>query len=571
MYFNSYICAVFRDKIDDMRYRLLLNLARVCFAVMLVGCSTDGKIMEQIYEAEALVQQNPEKALEVIGGVDRSLLRGQSDRARYALVMSEVMYHNYIDSDSDTLSRSMAEYYINSRSHHQRARALYQHALILYRQDIDNLAEAMIMLIEAEKSLEHVDDVKLEGLVHRAKADIYGKGCLFANALEAYEKAKNCFDLCGNEYHSASALYDMGATYIQLRDHAKAHDALVEALNYGMRTQNREFEAAVLHELLDLTIYMHDYELCRKYLNLFKSEDCALFGKAHLMSMEAMMLSHEGRKQEALDILEQAKSEEGVEWADLEYAYYIVYRNSHDAAQALYWEEKSKNAQDQMMIDVLKQPVLNIQIEMLQNNLEAEHRERQLVRQRNTIIYIVIALLVVAGVYFVWRRIKRKNEDIANYVETIRGLNEALSNVPRDMSSSVSALYRDRFSELNELCDIYYDHSGSSRHKNMVFNKLTDTLDSIKSDKHRLEELERAVDEYRDNLMMRLRSLLPKLSERDYRVALYSFAGFSNRAIAIFIDSDPVSVSKIKYNIKYKMKGMEGDDVSVVVAALSEK
>ena len=109
LYFNSYICAVFRDKIDDMRYRLLLNLARVCFAVMLIGCSTDGKIMEQIYEAEALVQQNPEKALEVIGGVDRSLLRGQSDRARYALVMSEAMYHNYIDSDSDTLSRSMAE------------------------------------------------------------------------------------------------------------------------------------------------------------------------------------------------------------------------------------------------------------------------------------------------------------------------------------------------------------------------------------------------------------------------------------------------------------------------------
>ena len=105
----------------------------------------------------------------------------------------------------------------------------------------------------------------------------------------------------------------------------------------------------------------------------------------------------------------------------------------------------------------------------------------------------------------------------------------------------------------------------------MVFNKLTDTLDSIKSDKHRLEELERAVDEYRDGLMMRLRRVLPRLSERDYRVALYSFAGFSNRAIAIFIDSDPVSVSKIKYNIKYKMKGMEGNDVDVVVAALSEK
>ena len=562
---------MFHDKNVDMRYRFLQNLARVCFAVLLVACSTDGKIMEQIYEAEALVQQNPEKALEVISSVDRGAVRGQSDRARYALVVSEALYHNYVDVDSDTLSRPMAEYYMPRQNHHLRARALYQHALVLNRKGVDHLAEAMLMLIEAEKSLAKVDDVKLKGLVHRAKADIYSEGCLFANALESYTKAKECFDRCKSEYHSAYVLYDMGATYIQLRDHQKAHETLGEALDYAIRTSSAGFMAAVLHELLDLTIYMHDYELCRKYLDMFQSDGCAQFGKAHLMSMEAMLLSREGKKSEALAILQRAKGEEGVEWADLEYAHYIVYRNCGDSAKALEWEERSRNAQDKMMVDVLRQPVLNLQIEMLQSNLEAQQREQRLVRERNIIIYICIALIVLAGVYFAWRRIKRKNEDIARYVETISGLNEALSNVPRDLSSSVAALYRDRFSELNELCDIYYDHSGSSRHKNMVFNKLTETIDSIKGDKHRLEELERAVDDYRDGLMARLRTLLPKLSERDYRVALYSFAGFSNRAIAIFIDSDPVSVSKIKYNIKYKMKGMEGDDVDTVVAALSEK
>ena len=71
--------------------------------------------------------------------------------------------------------------------------------------------------------------------------------------------------------------------------------------------------------------------------------------------------------------------------------------------------------------------------------------------------------------------------------------------------------------------------------------------------------------------MKRLRVLLPKLSERDYRVALYSFAGFSNRAISIFIDSDPVSVSKIKYNIKTKIKSIKSDDTAPLIAAISEK
>lgn len=554
-----------------MRCRFLINLSRVCVAMLLIGCSTDSKVMEQIYDAENLAQKSPQRALEVINSVERSSVRGERDKARYALVFSEVMYYSYIDSDCDTLSRPMAEYYLHSDNHSERARALYQHALIVQRKGTDFLAEAMLSLLESEKSLAFIDDVKLAGLVHRAKADIYGKACLFANALESYLKAKECFVMCGNEYHAASVTYDIGATYIQLRELESAHDALSEALSYGMRTKNKEFTAAVLHELLDLSIYLHDYSLCHKYLLLFESEDCALFGKAHIMSMQSMLLSKQGKKSEALEILERAQHEEGVEWADLDYAHYIVYRNTGDMAQALRWEERSKDSQDEMMIEVLKQPVLNVQIEMLQQSLEAEYRERELVRQRNTIIYISIAIALLVAIYLVWRGIKRKNEDIARYVETIGELHRSLDNAPREMAASISALYRDRFSELNELCDIYYDHSGSSRHKNMVFNKLNETIDSMKSDTRRLKELEAAVNEYRDGVMMRTRRLLPKLSERDYRVALYSFAGFSNRAIAIFIDSDPTSVSKIKYNIKYKVKGIESEDAEKVMAALSDK
>ena len=139
------------------------------------------------------------------------------------------------------------------------------------------------------------------------------------------------------------------------------------------------------------------------------------------------------------------------------------------------------------------------------------------------------------------------------------------------MASSITALYRDRFSELNELCDIYYDHSGSSRHKSLVFNKVLETIETIKGDSSRIDELGAMVDNYRDNALQRLKSVLPRISERDYRVALYAFAGFSNRAIALFIDSDPVAVSKIKYNIKSKLKGVEAADCEQLIALLSDK
>jgi tetratricopeptide (TPR) repeat protein len=554
-----------------MRQRVLNIFIALGVALLAIGCSTDSGTMSLLLRAESIAQDSPEEALAVLDSVDFEKVRGKHDVARYQLIKSEVLYHNYIDSDSDTLTRGAVEFYVNSEYNHECARALYQHSLVLKRKGQNYLAEAMLALIEAKKRLEHVDDLRLKALVLRTEGDIYGAGCLFANALESYAAAKECFDQLGMEYHSASVLYDMGATYIQLRNFQSAQTALNEALEYGIRVDNKRFMCAVLHELLDLSIYMHDYDMCKTMLARFDTYDCLMYGESHKLSMEAMLLSYKGDKQGALELLSRAESAEDFEWADLQYARYIVYRNVGDGDNALRWEEKSRNAQDRLMIEVLEQPVLNVQIEMLQQSLDAAKREQSLVRQRNTLIYISIAIIVLFVGYVVLRRIRSKNRDIARYVETIKELSVALDSVPREMAASLSVLYRDRFSELNELCDIYYDHSGSSRHKSMVFNKLTDTIEAMKGDSERFEELERAVDEYRGGLMRRLKVLLPKLSERDYRVALYSFAGFSNRAISIFIDSDPVSVSKIKYNIKSKIKNFDNDDAAILVAALSEK
>jgi hypothetical protein len=202
-------------------------------------------------------------------------------------------------------------------------------------------------------------------------------------------------------------------------------------------------------------------------------------------------------------------------------------------------------------------------------------RERELMHQRNVTIYIAVGvavIIVIVGLSLYARhRIRRKNREIANYVETIESLRNDIERIPRDMASSITALYRDRFSELNELCDIYYDHSGSSRHKSLVFNKVLETIEAIKGDSSRIDELGAMVNKYRNNAMQRLKGVLPRISERDYRVALYSFAGFSNRAISLFIDSDPVAVSKIKYNIKSKLKSANMADCEQLIALLSDK
>jgi hypothetical protein len=122
------------------------------------------------------------------------------------------------------------------------------------------------------------------------------------------------------------------------------------------------------------------------------------------------------------------------------------------------------------------------------------------------------------------------------------------------MAEEVYNIYKTRFTELNDLCNIYYDHHDSDRQKSMVFRKLQDTIESLKSDTARIEEMERIVNLYCNDIMVKLKEECPRLSERQKRIALYSFAGFSLRAIALFMESSPVQISKDKYKIKDVIK-----------------
>ena len=123
-------------------------------------------------------------------------------------------------------------------------------------------------------------------------------------------------------------------------------------------------------------------------------------------------------------------------------------------------------------------------------------------------------------------------------------------DLPSQMNDSIDKLYKSRFKELNDLYDIYYDSVGSTRQMKIVFEQINNTINSIKCDKKRLAELEKIVNEYRGNMMSKLLDLCPNLSERQQKIALFSYAGFSLRAIALFMDSNPTQISKDKYKIK---------------------
>ena len=239
-----------KSRMVDIFAAARVVLAAICVALV-AGCS-DRDALQRLEDAEKIMAAEPERALEMVESVDPTKLRTEEHRARYALIYSEACYYNYVDIDSDSLTLPMMRYFLESEEHDERARAMYQHAVVA--QCCGELAEAMVSLMEAEESLGKVGNEKLEGLVQRLKGDIYTDGCLYANALGAYTLAREHFAKQGLEEHVVFIDYDLGGTLIQLRRFDEAKEKLDAVLDYACEVGNAELACGVLHELLDLSI-----------------------------------------------------------------------------------------------------------------------------------------------------------------------------------------------------------------------------------------------------------------------------------------------------------------------------
>lgn len=540
---------VSRYKFPTLHKRGLLYAVVLCIIGLgcIVGCSMDKSTAAKIDEAERIMQSNPEHAIEIMGAIERNELNSDAAFARYALVYSEVLYYGQANVDRDTLTRPMINYYLTSDNHAERARAFYQHALVLNR--MGKYPEAMLSLITAEESLAKSRNERLAGLVCRTKGYIYSSDCLFENSYNEHKESIDHFRAANLDEHYAFALYDMADALDNLHRYEEAEELYLQALDYGIEYGNKHLMCGSLHGLCDVYICMDEFEKCGEMLDLFEEYDCLVYYISNYYCLKAIVEANRGEYNSAYELVETAASHEDADVTNIEFTRYAVNRIKGNYVEALRWHEQSKLRQDSLMLQALKQSVLNVQVDLLQNGVEKERSEAELKAQRNTIALIALGvILTLIIIYLCHMRIVYKR-NVASYLQTIKELGGSADN----LRSEVYDLYRDRFADFNRMCETYYEHGNTPREATKLFEDVKKTIEAVKNDEQRINDLERIVNLQHNNIMERLRKGCTKLTERELKVILYSYAGFSARAITIFMDSDLAALSRLKYKIKTKL------------------
>lgn len=562
---------VFHNVINKLHGTTTKVLCFVCAVVLLcvaAGCDPNKEEMNDIERAESMLRNNPEEALAIMESIDRSTIFENRELAYYALVYSEACYYNRKLISSDSLTSISVDYYDNRKDYDRRARAFFQHGMVL------NLSkqypEAIIALTESLESINKYGNVHLEGVVHRTMGDVYRARYCYKNSYQEYCLAYDCFHVLQLKYHAYYTKYNMGQAAAKMRNYEEAEILFNEVRDYSIENNDMDLLCTVLHELCDLYLKQEDYVKCSEVVELFEKYDCVLWFVSRYYAVRAIVSSELGDNDLAQEYITIAEEQSDRDEAIIEDAWYSIYKSMGDTKSALYWLELINKRLDESLMVAADQPVLNYQIDLLNNNLTKEEHELTITRQRNVAVYVTIAIILSLLLGILRAFAAKKDRDIQQYIETIHDLQITTHNSSDTLSEAVDQLYNDRLNDLNRLCETYYEHSDTSRHASKVFEQVRETIESIKSDDARIEELERLVNKCRGNLMQKLREQCPRLNSKEQRVVLYSYAGFSSRAICVFMETNPVALSKIKYRIKLKIKECEAKDAELLISSISD-
>lgn len=189
------------------------------------------------------------------------------------------------------------------------------------------------------------------------------------------------------------------------------------------------------------------------------------------------------------------------------------------------------------------------------------------------LILICTASVIVYGVLRYKADIRHKDEELALVKEYVNESNVLLDSNNTDLSRMnllIKKMFGQRFKMINDLCDTYFECQNSQREKNAIYKEAISIISAFEEEET-LIELESIINECNDNVMVRIREQIPELTEKDIKLLLYIYSGFSSRAVCLFTKDKIDNYYNRKSRLKTKIKRSKAKDISLFVQMLDNQ
>lgn len=552
-------------------YRTAARTARttiiITAALLLTACG-GGRYSRMLADVESCIQERPDSALAVLENIDRGHLRTEELRARHAVLLAQARDKNYIDETDDSLIYPAVKFYESGNNVRYQFLSLYYYGRILTNKE--DYAQAMIAYTKAEKLVDKLKDNYLAGLLYVQEGDILRSYCDYENSLESYKKACHCYSLAGMEPHAAYALLDIGIGYWNIEDRHTAEVYINKALEKSMQLGDKYLEKGCYENLILLYSELDDTPKSKETIDFF----CREFGNSQAGPLTLNAIANYYAKTDMQDSvsLYLNKSWDNVRTATDSIALYFQTANTlkiaGKATDAFRNLEKGIILQSRYLRTVMKYPIALAQKDYFKEQAEFNGYKLKKDRQIAGFILIIVILSVAVVLIYMRQRMMQKDLEISKYIDLADYLKSSISdkNVQlSEMSSRLDSLFSGQYKLLDRLSNIYYENSAASKDKDAIYELVRSEINRFSKDDRILEQVESIINTYKHNVISLIKEEIPQLSKRDLRLLCYIYAGFSTKAISVFIGETTGNVLTRKYRFRNRIKKMNTPNSVIIL------
>lgn len=581
----------------------LMLLGVAVMLLWLVSCSHDSNGKEHIRHsinalmdnAEFIMNDDPELALQLMDSIDSQSIRGRERQARYALLYSETLYKNGIDVDSDSLIMIAVRHYSISKDMLKRFRSYYTLGCIY--NEMGHYTDATLALSEAERLAEHVNNNFRLGLLYTQFGMIYFNSYMFARAEANYEKSIHYYELAGKETHKMYALFDVARCKLELDDFDECRTILKEIMEWSIEQEDEDLYYNSLQNIMACSLYDDNVEEAKTSFDTFSSKYGMPEDDSYLLSLFAnyhLLLKNYDEAQSFIDKAWECNPNVN-DSANILFVESMILKEAGKNALALDRYEQSMTIQNENLRPLLQQSIMATQKDYYHNVSELESIKAN---RRASIIIVVIVVsflfIVIIVLYHLYNKqklklkiedslaiisdltekdrtnnqkileldselkgmsltnessskqleeLKEKLKDMTKYQESNSRQVEELNEKVRDLFSSQYASLDKLYQDMTRFQDVkHIDKATTFLNKvNAYFNEITS--------KSNQKNLDKIINETYNNLMVRLSNPMIGIAESDLTIIRLLLIGYSVKTIGGLTKNTPYNIYQKRHRL----------------------
>lgn len=524
-------------------YSLLGVLVIVFIAGYVFSCTYNSESEKQLTSAEELMNQHPDSALAILQVIDHSSLCSDKEKARYALLMSQALDKNYIDTTTFDILQPAIDYYTDDGTPDEKLKTFYYQGRIY--QNKGDEENAMLSFINAREVDNITDTLTFAHL-------LVAQGILY---LRQYKTS----DFVANNLKAAKLYGSIGKHIFEINSYAKALNGYVimddktaaDSVVSVCVPLIREFhdgEASVFPAMLGYIIDFCSHDDIKTFLDNYKDLE---LGHDETMDF-ARGYSKIGELDKAWEFISSVNpapnTSDSLKYAAVKLD---ILERQGNYQQALSVYKDYSAMLERYQYELLTQDLLFAD-KKHQFEMDVLHERTQ--KERFIWIALGIILLLII-IYQIWvRKLRIEHENDLLKIQTLQQNIFESGQKQNETKERIQKLFQTRFHLLDGLASSYFESKETGLEQKRIFAEVKESINNFSSDET-IKELTEIVNGYNNGLMDRFRTDFPKLSKSRFRFALYLFCGFSLPSISIFTGVELRNVYVHKSRLKSLIYG----------------